>query len=212
MSRLRSLPVNDPVVQSELEEIAAALEEEREMDQSSYADCFRFTRNKIALRTLTGIALQAWQQLTGINFISYCMYYPCSMSFVHVAYSSRLKDGVTFFTSSGIKNPFLVSVITNVVGTSMTVFGIWAVDRFGRRAMLLWGAAVMCVCEFLVAILGVTIATSNVSGQRALIALVCIYVGTFASTWGPVAWVVTGEIFPLNVRAKGISLSAASNW
>ncbi|EIW53905.1 AmMst-1 [Trametes versicolor FP-101664 SS1] len=192
MSRLRSLPVNDPVVQSELEEIAAALEEEREMDQSSYADCFRFTRNKIALRTLTGIALQAWQQLTGINFISYY--------------------GVTFFTSSGIKNPFLVSVITNVVGTSMTVFGIWAVDRFGRRAMLLWGAAVMCVCEFLVAILGVTIATSNVSGQRALIALVCIYVGTFASTWGPVAWVVTGEIFPLNVRAKGISLSAASNW
>jgi SP family sugar:H+ symporter-like MFS transporter len=34
----------------------------------------------------------------------------------------------------------------------------------------------------------------------------------FASTWGPIAWVVIGEIFPLNVRAKGIALSAASNW
>ncbi|KAI0628433.1 AmMst-1 [Trametes polyzona] len=192
MSRLRSLPVEDPAVQSELEDIVVALEAEREVDHGSYADCFRFTRNKIALRTLTGIALQAWQQLTGINFISYY--------------------GVTFFISAGLKDPFLVSVITNVVGTSMTVFGIWAVDRFGRRSMLLWGAALMCVCEFLVAILGVTVSTSNVSGQRALIALVCIYVGTFASTWGPVAWVVTGEIFPLNVRAKGISLSAASNW
>ncbi|KAH9856832.1 AmMst-1 [Lenzites betulinus] len=192
MSRLRSLPIDDPVVQNELRDIVAALEEEREINQSSYADCFRFTRNKIALRTLTGIALQAWQQLTGINFISYY--------------------GVTFFTSAGIQNPFLISVITNVVGTSMTVFGIWAVDRFGRRPMLIWGAAVMCVCEFLVAIVGVTIPTSNLGGQRALIALVCIYVGAFASTWGPVAWVVTGEIFPLNVRAKGISLSAASNW
>lgn len=60
------------MVQSELEEVVAALEEERAMDQSSYADCFRFSRNKIALRTFTGIALQMWQQLTGINFISYC--------------------------------------------------------------------------------------------------------------------------------------------
>jgi SP family sugar:H+ symporter-like MFS transporter len=34
----------------------------------------------------------------------------------------------------------------------------------------------------------------------------------FASTWGPVAWVITGEIFPLNVRAKAMSLSVASNW
>ncbi|KAI0359444.1 AmMst-1 [Trametes cingulata] len=192
MSRLRSLPEDDPVVQAELSDIVAALNEELEIGQSSYADCFRFTRNKIALRTLTGIALQAWQQFTGINFISYY--------------------GVTFFTSAGIKNPFLISVITNVVGTTTTVGGIWAVDRFGHRSLLLWGAAVMCICEYLVAIVGVTISTQNVAGQKALIAFVCIYVGTFAATWGPVPWVVTGEIFPLNVRAKGISLSAASNW
>jgi SP family sugar:H+ symporter-like MFS transporter len=34
----------------------------------------------------------------------------------------------------------------------------------------------------------------------------------FASTWGPIAWVVIGEIFPLNIRGKGVALSAASNW
>lgn len=94
----------------------------------------------------------------------------------------------------------------------MTLPGMWGVERYGRRSLLLWGAALMCVCEFLVAILGVTISIENIAGQRALIGIVCIYVGTFAATWGPVAWVVTGEIFPLNVRAKGISLSAASNW
>jgi MFS family permease len=34
----------------------------------------------------------------------------------------------------------------------------------------------------------------------------------FASTWGPAAWVVIGEIFPLPIRAKGVALSTASNW
>ncbi|KAI9063951.1 AmMst-1 [Trametes sanguinea] len=192
LSRLRSLPVDDPIVQCELAEITAALEAEREMGQSSYIDCFRSTHNKIALRTFTGIALQAWQQLTGVNFISYY--------------------GITFFTSAGIKNPFLISVAINIVNMGMTLPGMWAVDRFGRRSLLLWGAVLMCICEYLVAILGVTISIENLAGQRALIGIVCIYVGTFAATWGPVAWVIVGEIFPLNVRAKGISLSAASNW
>lgn len=75
MSRLRSLPPDHPEVQGEIADIVAALESEREIGQSSYVDCFRFTRNKIALRTFTGIALQAWQQLTGVNFISYCTSY-----------------------------------------------------------------------------------------------------------------------------------------
>ena len=48
--------------------------------------------------------------------------------------------------------------------------------------------------------------------QRALIAFVCIYIFFFASTWGPNAWIVTGEIFPLKVRAKALSMTTASNW
>jgi hypothetical protein len=48
--------------------------------------------------------------------------------------------------------------------------------------------------------------------QKALVAFVCIYIFFFACSWGPVAWVVTGEIFPLGVRAKGLSMTTASNW
>jgi SP family sugar:H+ symporter-like MFS transporter len=53
---------------------------------------------------------------------------------------------------------------------------------------------------------------SNLAAQKALVAFVCIYIFFFASSWGPVAWVVTGEIFPLGVRAKGLSMTTASNW
>lgn len=192
MSRLTSLPPTDPVVEIELNEIRAQLKHEEELGESSYLDCFRHTENKILFRTLSGIFLQAFQQLTGINFIFYY--------------------GTTFFQRSGIKNPFLISIATGIVNVFMTLPGMWGVEKFGRRTLLLVGAAGMCVCEFLVAIIGVTISVENQSGQKALIALVCIYIAFFASTWGPIAWVVTGEIFPLNVRAKAMSMSVASNW
>lgn len=70
----------------------------------------------------------------------------------------------------------------------------------------------MCVCQFIVAIIGTVIGTSDPAGQKALIAFVCIYIYFFASSWGPCAWVVTGEIFPLKVRAKSLSMTTASNW
>ncbi|KAI0359452.1 MFS general substrate transporter, partial [Trametes cingulata] len=71
MSRLRALPIHDATVRNEVDEIVSGLEEERTMAQGSYLDCFRSTQNKIALCTFTSIVLQACQQLTGINFITY---------------------------------------------------------------------------------------------------------------------------------------------
>jgi SP family sugar:H+ symporter-like MFS transporter len=76
----------------------------------------------------------------------------------------------------------------------------------------------MAICEFIVAIVGVTVGQPTADGsingtaQRVLIAFVCIYIAAFASTWGPVAWVITGEIFPLSIRSKAMSMSVASNW
>jgi len=192
LGRLLSLPADDPIVEQELDEIRANLEQEQALGESSYIDCFKGGKNKIGLRTLTGIFIQAWQQLTGINFIFYF--------------------GTSFFQNAGISKPFLITIATNIVNVFMTLPGMYGIERYGRRRLLLIGAAGMCICEFLVAIIGVTISVQNTGGQKALVALVCIYIAFFASTWGPIAWVVTGEIFPLNVRAKAMSLSVASNW
>lgn len=74
LSRLTSLSPTDPEVELELNDIRANLREEQELGESSYADCFKASHNKIALRTLSGIFIQAWQQLTGINFIFYCTF------------------------------------------------------------------------------------------------------------------------------------------
>ncbi|CEL61895.1 putative glucose transporter rco-3 OS=Neurospora crassa (strain ATCC 24698 / 74-OR23-1A / CBS 708,71 / DSM 1257 / FGSC 987) GN=rco-3 PE=3 SV=2 [Rhizoctonia solani AG-1 IB] len=192
LGRLLSVSPDDSAVLQELADIKAAQRAEEEIGSGTYLDCFRQGPNKILTRVMTGVFLQAWQQLTGINFIFYY--------------------GTTFFQNSGIRNPFLITIATNVVNVGMTLPGIYLVDKAGRRSLLLIGAAGMLICEFLVAIIGVTISTENQAGQKVLIAFVCIYIAFFASTWGPIAWVVTGEIFPLNIRAKAMSMSTASNW
>ncbi|KAJ7886168.1 monosaccharide importer [Mycena olivaceomarginata] len=198
LARLTNRPADSAEVEAECREITLALEEERAIGSGSYADCFKNTELRSGLRTWTGIMLQGWQQLTGINFIFYY--------------------GTTFFTSAGIKNPFIITIIADVVNTVMTIVGINMIDRVGRRRLLLIGAVGMMFCEYIVAIVGVTAGhigadgSVNIAAQRVLIAFVCFYIAFFATSWGPVAWVVTGEIFPLNIRAKGMSLSVASNW
>jgi len=180
------------VVVTELEEIRLNMKHEEAIGESSYLDCFRASDNRIRFRILTGIFIQAWQQLTGINFIFYF--------------------GTTFFTNAGIHNPYLISIATSTVNVGMTLPGLWGVERFGRRRLLLVAALGMTICEYIIAIIGSTTGKTNRSAQSAEVALVCFYIGFFASTWGPVTWVVTGEIFPLKVRAKAMSLAVASNW
>jgi hypothetical protein len=53
---------------------------------------------------------------------------------------------------------------------------------------------------------------NNISAVNAQIAFIAIFIFFFASTWGPGAWIVIGEIFPLPIRSRGVGLSTASNW
>ena len=89
--------------------------------------------------------------------------------------------------------------------------GLYLVEKWGRRPLLLMGALGMFVCQYIVAIIGTT-AGGKLAANKACLAFVCVYIYFFASTWGPIAWVVTGEIFPLKARAKCLSMTTASNW
>lgn len=198
LGKLRRLPADHPSIMEELNEIKANHEFELSIGTSSYIDCFR---GQLAKRQLTGMGLQALQQLTGINFIFYY--------------------GTQYFKNSGIQDSFVIQVITSCVNVGSTIPGLFAIDKWGRRPLLLWGAVGMCVSQFIVAMLGTlttgqddagSIIVYNVAAQKAGIAFVCIYIFFFASTWGPLAWVVTGEIFPLKTRAKGLSMTTATNW
>lgn len=112
-------------------------------------------------------------------------------------------------------------MITSAINVASTIPGMYAIDKWGRRPLLFWGAIGMCVSQLIVAVCG-TLSTGqhdngeifvkNLAGQKVAVSFVCIYIFFFASTWGPLAWVVTGEIFPLKSRAKSLSMTTATNW
>lgn len=116
LHRLRRLPADHPAIKSELDEIIADHEIQLSLGKATYLDCFRGSMLK---RQLTGCGLQALQQLTGINFIFYY--------------------GTQYFQNSGITNAFIISMITSSVNTASTLPGLYAIDKWGRRPLLLWG-------------------------------------------------------------------------
>jgi sugar porter (SP) family MFS transporter len=200
LSILRQQPADSAYVQEELAEIIENHERESALIPTqtyfqSWASCFSGSlrdQSSNVRRTILGTSLQMMQQWTGINFIFYF--------------------GTTFFQELGtIKNEFLISIITTLVNVCSTPLSFYTVEKMGRRILLIYGAAGMLVCEFIVAIAG-TVDGGNHKTVSAMIAFICIYIFFFASTWGPGAWIVIGEIFPIPIRSRGVGLSTASNW
>ncbi|KAI2616080.1 hexose transporter [Hypoxylon sp. NC1633] len=192
LSRLRRLDITHPALVEELAEIEANHDYELALGPASYRDIF-FGSPHLGRRTLTGCGLQMLQQLTGINFI---MYY-----------------GTTFFTSAGVSDPFLISLVMNVINVVSTIPGLFVVETWGRRRLLIVGAIGMACCQLVIAIFS-TFANDSQSAlvAKLVIVFVSLFVFFYAASWGPVAWVVTSEIYPLKVRAKSMSISTASNW
>ncbi|KFY74381.1 hypothetical protein V499_05580 [Pseudogymnoascus sp. VKM F-103] len=204
LASVRGQEVDSKYIEDELAEIVANYEyEQQAIPQTSYiggwANCFKGSLSDGSSnlrRTILGILMQMMQQLTGINFIFYF--------------------GTIFFQSLGtIDNPFLISLITTLVNVLSTPLAFWIIERFGRRRILIIGASGMVAAQFIVGIIGVTagrLEAHNATAVKTMIAFICINISFFATTWGPGAWVVIGEVFPLPIRSRGVGLSTASNW
>ncbi|KAK4705871.1 MFS transporter, SP family, sugar:H+ symporter, partial [Phenoliferia sp. Uapishka_3] len=213
LCRLRGQSMDSEYIQAELSEIVANAEYERQMIPATgyfgtWMACFSgglWNSASNLRRTILGTSLQMMQQWTGVNFIFYF--------------------STPFLQSTGaISNPFIISLIFTLVNVCSTPISFWTIERFGRRPLLIGGAAGMLVCQFIVGIVGVTVGfnkvhlengadiANNIPAVNAQIAFIALFIFFFASTWGPGAWVLIGEIFPLPIRSRGVALSTASNW
>jgi SP family galactose:H+ symporter-like MFS transporter len=143
---------------------------------------------------LIGLALAAFDQLTGINTIIY--YTP------------------TIFQMAGMgsaAHSILASVSVGVVNVLMTLVAVRLVDRVGRRPLLLWGIAGMILG---LALIGLSFHLHGLGHLQGLIAAgsLILYVGAFAIGLGPVFWLLISEIYPLKVRGLAMSVVTLTNW
>lgn len=149
-----------------------------------------------------GIGLSILQQFVGINVIFY--------------YSSVLWQAVGFSE----ENSLLITVITGVVNIVTTLIAIAYVDKFGRKPLLLLGSIGMTVTlgtltlVFGNATLDPVTGNPTLTGSSGIIALLAanLYVVFFGCSWGPIVWVLLGEIFNNKIRAAALSLAASVQW
>lgn len=147
-----------------------------------------------------GIILSVFQQFVGINVIFY--------------YSTSLWRAVGFDES----NSLLIGVITSVTNVLVTLIAIWLVDRVGRKPLLLVGSALMALSLGTMALAfsfatgsGQDVSLPGAWGPVALVAANLFVVG-FGASWGPLVWVLLGEIFPSRIRGKALGVAAGAQW
>ncbi|KAH7099832.1 general substrate transporter [Auriculariales sp. MPI-PUGE-AT-0066] len=194
LAKARRLPDTNDLVQIEFLEIRAEYLFEKETSEAKWPQYQAVLFRRVA----TGAITMFFQQWTGINAI---LYYAPSI-----------------FKALGLEGNALSLLATGVVGIVMFLATIPAtlwIDKIGRKPILISGAFAMGACHFIVAAL-IGQFRDSWETHRAAGWVACVFVWLFAIafgySWGPAAWILISEIFPLSVRGKGMSVAASSNW
>jgi hypothetical protein len=141
--------------------------------------------------------MQFFQQFTGINAIMF--------------YAPVLFQTLGFQSDASLYS----AVITGAVNVVSTVVAIVVVDRAGRRILLLEAGVQMFISQTAIAIILAVGMKNGVSLSHSLgivvVVLICVYVSSFAWSWGPLGWLIPSEIFPLEARSAGQSVTVSSN-
>ncbi|MGA9353741.1 MAG: sugar porter family MFS transporter [Terriglobales bacterium] len=144
-----------------------------------------------------GVLLQVFQQLVGINMMIY--YSP------------------TIFGYAGMKG-LLAAMTVPTVNMLFTFPAIRLVEKWGRKKLLYVGAITMLVTMIAAGVTFQTIGSvsdpSMIGGtpKAVLLVSVILYIFGFAVSWGPVVWLVCSEIFPLEGREIGMTITTMVNW
>lgn len=167
----------------------------------SFSDLIDKTKKRIRPIVWVGIGLAVLQQFVGINVVFY--------------YGAVLWQAAGFSESDSLA----ISVVSGVVSIGACLITFFLVDKIGRKPLLLIGSVGMTVTLALVAyaFAGAPLDAKGalvLSGNMGITALVAanLYVIFFNMSWGPVVWIMLGEMFPNQIRGTGLAIAGLAQW
>ncbi|MDE0006282.1 MAG: sugar porter family MFS transporter [Rhodospirillaceae bacterium] len=185
--------------EEKLTEIDESLAEDHHRPR--FSDLIDSTTGRVRKLVWVGIGLATFQQLVGINVVFY--------------YGAVLWQSVGFSESDAL----LINVISGAVSIGACLITVSLIDRIGRKPLLWIGSVGMA---FTLAAMALAFASATLDEQGALqlsdtmgtVALVAanLYVFFFNASWGPVMWVMLGEMFPNQIRGSGLAISGLAQW
>jgi SP family sugar:H+ symporter-like MFS transporter len=147
-----------------------------------------------------GIMLAVFQQLVGINVIFYY--------------------GATLWQAAGFseQDSLMINIVSGAVSIAACFVTIVLIDRIGRKPLLLIGSLGMAASLFVMVyafsqggLVDGSLVLSEDTGMLAVIAA-NVYVIFFNVSWGPVMWVMLGEMFPNQIRGSALAVAGFFQW
>lgn len=149
----------------------------------------------------TGIGLAIFQQFVGINVVFY--------------YGATLWEAVGFSEDYALQ----INILSGVLSIGACIATMFLVDKVGRKPLLMIGSAGMAVTLAVVAYAFSTAITGAdgglvLPGNNGIGALIAanLYVIFFNLSWGPIMWVMLGEMFPNQIRGSGLAVAGLAQW
>ncbi|MCW2350896.1 MULTISPECIES: sugar porter family MFS transporter [unclassified Sphingobium] len=165
------------------------------------SDLIDKTTGRIRPIVWTGIGLAIFQQFVGINVVFY--------------YGATLWEAVGFSEDYALQT----NILSGVLSIGACIATMFLVDKIGRKPLLLFGSAGMAVTLAIVAYAFSTAVTGAdggvvLPGSNGIIALISanLYVIFFNLSWGPIMWVMLGEMFPNQIRGSGLAVAGLAQW
>ncbi len=146
-----------------------------------------FAYGKVVI--IIGILLSVFQQFVGINVALY--------------YAPRIFESMGAAKDASM----LQTIVMGLVNVVFTVIAILTVDKWGRKPLLITGSIGMAIGMVAIGMLSFF----EVIGIGTLVFII-IYTASFMMSWGPICWVLIGEIFPNKIRGKAIAIAVAAQW
>ena len=164
------------------------------------SDLINQDSGKVRTIVWIGIGLAVFQQLVGINVVFY--------------YGAVLWQAVGFSESDALK----INILSGTLSIVACLAAIALIDRIGRKPLLLIGSIGMAITlgAMSLAFLSGSLVDGKLvlSDSAGLIALISAnaYAALFNFSWGPVMWVMLGEMFPNQIRGSGLAVSGFAQW
>jgi MFS family permease len=189
LSALRDLPPDDTYVHAEFIEIRDTV---LETSKYSFKDLFTMGPDRHFHRVVLGFVNQVFQQISGINLITYY--------------------AATIYQQEIHLSPLVSRILAAGNGTEyfiVSFIAVYTIEKYGRRSLMLFGAAGMSLSMSVLAIMNAFPGTST--GIIAS-AFLFIFNTFFAIGWLGMTWLYPAEIVPLGIRAPANALSTSANW
>ena len=189
LGALSDLPTDDLIVTNEFTAIKDTV---LEMERGGFKDLFLRNEDRHLHRTVLAYMNQVFQQITGINLITY---------YAATIYQNEIK-----------LSPSISRILAACNGTEYFLaswIAVFTIEKFGRRQLMLFGAAGQA---FSMVILTVMTKIGGTGPGIVAALFLFIFNSFFAVGWLGMTWLYPAEIVPLKIRAPANALSTSANW